>query len=83
MGGNSFAFNSLTIRNFQFSFVHSSRKIRASVSKHKGREREKLILFARFLLNADWTKLEENSFASYSFTVWNFLKSFHKYKFSL
>jgi hypothetical protein len=39
-------------------------------------EKNKTILIARFLLNSDWTKLEENSFTSYSFTVWNFLKIF-------
>jgi hypothetical protein len=39
-------------------------------------QEKKTILIARLLLNADWTKLEENSFASYSFTGWNFLKIF-------
>jgi hypothetical protein len=32
---------------------------------------KKPILIARFLLNAEWTTLGENSFASNSFTVWN------------
>jgi hypothetical protein len=55
MGENSFASNSITDRNLQIIFyrsihisvVHSSRKNGFSISKIKGREREKLDFIAR------------------------------------
>jgi hypothetical protein len=60
----------------QLNIFNAHTNCHVSICKNVGVASKKPILIGRFLLNADWTKLEENYFASYSFTVWNFLKIF-------
>jgi hypothetical protein len=65
----------------QLNIFNAQTNCHVSICKNVGVASKKAISIARFLLNAEWTKVWENSFASNknSFSVWNFFKIFSLY----